>query len=82
MRSPMSLGPLAFHWLTLLQDLIGLPQLAVLTLELLDAGPLGARRPDFLARITSRLLVTWTRRLSGEQPSLPAMSRTAAVRLS
>jgi hypothetical protein len=72
---------LAFHWLTLLQDLIGLSQFAHLALEFLDAGPLGTRRPRFLASVSACLLVTRTRRLSGEHPSPAAMSRTAAVRL-
>jgi len=32
----MSLGPLAFHWLTLLQDLIGLTQFPILAFKLFD----------------------------------------------
>jgi hypothetical protein len=55
MRSPMSLGPLAFHWLTLLQDLVGRAQLPVLALQLLDASLLFAARPAAFARVTRRL---------------------------
>src|SRR6056297_2175420 len=54
-RSPMSLGPLARHWLTLLQALVGRAQFLDLALQLLDPGLLFAARSAAFARVTRRL---------------------------
>ena len=51
----MSLGPLARHWLTLLQDLVGRAQFLDLALQLLDPGLLFAARSAAFARVTRRL---------------------------
>ena len=76
----MSLGPLPFRWVTLVQDLPGPPHPRGFALGFLDPGLSGNGWPRFLARVTPRRPYQ-TRRLSGEQPGLPAMSVTAAIRL-
>ena len=56
MRSPVGLNQWRLHWLTLLQDLVGLAQFADLTLQLLDPVFLGAREASALTRVTFGLL--------------------------
>ena len=70
MRSPVGLNQWRLHWLTLLQDLVGLPEFTVLTLQGLDPCLLLARRSGQLACITR-----------GPQTPVPqAERRTAQLR--
>ncbi len=56
MRSPVGLNQWRLHWLTLLQDLVGLAQLADLALQFLDPIFLCAGQPGPLPGITFGLL--------------------------
>ncbi|MBK5945999.1 hypothetical protein CCR83_05920 [Rhodobacter veldkampii DSM 11550] len=56
MRSPVGLNQWRLHWLTLLQDLVGLAQFADLTLQILDPIFLCAGQPSPLSGVTFGLL--------------------------
>jgi hypothetical protein len=67
MRWPLSLGPMARQWLTLLQDLVGLAQFTDLALQVLDPVFLSTRQTAALTGITFGLLA----------PDTQAVRRTA-----
>ena len=77
----MGLNQWRLHWLTLTQNLIGLPQFAVLALKLFDPRLLLARLPRSFAAIALDPGEPKTDRLSGEQPNLPAIAVSAAALL-
>jgi hypothetical protein len=60
MRSPVGLNQWRHHWLTLLQDLVGLAQFPDLALQFLDPILLGTCQPGPLPAIRFGLLAPYT----------------------